>query len=56
MEFLKVVIRAVTLVMLMLPLFADFSPRACGADSTFNWKASKAEPYRSSVLHPERYD
>ncbi len=28
--------------MLMLPLFADFSPRACGADSTFNWKASKA--------------
>ena len=42
----KVVIRAVTLVMLWPALFADFSPRACGADSTFNWKASKAEPYR----------
>ena len=39
--------------MLLPALFADFSPRACGADSTFNWKASKAELYRSYVLHPE---
>ena len=32
--------------MLWSALFADFSPRACGADSTFNCEASKAEPYR----------
>jgi len=33
--------------MLWSALFADFSPRACGADSTFDWKASKADAYRS---------
>ena len=40
---MKVVIRAVILVMLLPALFAHFSQQAYGADSTFDWKASEEE-------------
>jgi hypothetical protein len=40
---MKVVIRAVIVLMLMPPLFADFPQQTYGADSTFNWKTSEEE-------------